>query len=93
MSTGEGDSNETDDEDKDGGASEMSPRQGMELCEQLERLCLVNADVEGIDALSLQQQLRKLQGHLCQLDFNSCKQVTLDCFLASHAHHEDVVMS
>ena len=60
MSTDEGNSNEdaeTEDKDGDGAASEMSPWQGMELCKKLERLCLMHANVEGINALSLRQQL------------------------------------
>ena len=58
----------------------LSAREGQRLCGQLEKLCLHYSDAEGVSALALQQQLRKLRAHLCQLELASQTQVTLDKF-------------
>ena len=58
----------------------LTPRQGMDLCQQLERFCLQYMEVDGVDPNGLQSQLRKLCAHLRKADLDSQKQTTLDHF-------------
>ena len=71
-----------DSDDEDDVAPEFTARQGLDLCAQMEQLCLQHtSEVDsGIDINSLQKQVRKLRGHLRKLDTASQKQVTLDHF-------------
>ena len=74
-----------DDVDSDDKKEESGPsvREGLVLCEELDRLCLKHPDAEGVSILVLQQQLRKLRRHLRQLEADSQKQSTLDAFWGS----------
>ncbi|KAH8105697.1 hypothetical protein DFH11DRAFT_1731517 [Phellopilus nigrolimitatus] len=70
-----------DDDPEDDNADEVvSAREGIELCEKLEKLCIAHSEADGVAALELQRQLRHMRGHLRRLDLESHKQVTLDSF-------------
>ena len=71
-----------DSDDEDGVVPEFTAQQGLDLCAQMEQLCLQHASEvdSGIDINSLQRQVWKLHGHLRKLDTASQKQVTLDRF-------------
>jgi hypothetical protein len=56
---------------------ELSYWEGAELCEKLEKSCVIHSDAEGVLVLGLQKQLRKIRGHFCRLEFASWKQSTL----------------
>jgi len=71
---------EAQEEEEEGGDELLSAKEGQRLCEQLEKLCLQYSDAEGVSALALQQQLRKLRAHLRRLELASQTQVTLDKF-------------
>jgi hypothetical protein len=51
-----------------------------ELCERLEKVCVVHSDAHGVDILQLQGQLQKLCGHVRRLDTASLKQSSLNSF-------------
>lgn len=75
---------ESDDEDPSP-ADCVSPREGLDLCEKMEKLVLSHADADGVDLLGFQRQLRKMRGHLRQLENSSYKQATLDSFFTSRS--------
>jgi len=68
--------------DDDGGPEEVgiSSQEVAELCERLEKVCVIHSDAHGVDVLRLQGQLRKLRGHFRRLDTASRKQSRLDAF-------------
>ncbi|KIK90526.1 hypothetical protein PAXRUDRAFT_151739, partial [Paxillus rubicundulus Ve08.2h10] len=70
--------------DKDNMDLILTPRQGMDLCQQLEGLCLQYTDVDGLDASSLQCHLQKLCAHLRKDDLDSQIQTTLNHFFCLH---------
>ncbi|KAH9013972.1 hypothetical protein EDB85DRAFT_894205 [Lactarius pseudohatsudake] len=75
---------EVDDEvqeaEEEGEDEGLSVKEGQRLCERLEKLCLHHSGADGVSTLALQQQLHKLQAHLCQLESASQTQATLDQF-------------
>jgi hypothetical protein len=57
------------------------PSELVKMCEQLERACIIHSEADGVSALVMQQQLRRLRGHLRRVDLASKKQATLlDCW-------------
>ena len=72
-------SDDDDDENMD-----LPYRKGAELCEWLEKACVIHCNTDGVLVLALQNQLRKLQAHFCHLELASLKQTTLDTFLHSN---------
>ena len=77
-----------DDDDEDEADCSIPVRKGIELCEQVERLCVMHSDIQGINVLGLQGQLRKLRSHLWKLDNASQKQVVLDQLWTSGTPNE-----
>ena len=74
---------EAEDEDEDEEApTEISPREGLELCEKMDRLCLQYAGAKGVDAVVVQGQIRQLRSHLRKEQWDSVKQTTLGRFWA-----------
>ena len=59
---------------------EISPAQGMELCAQLEMLCLQYPDVSGMHMLVPQTQVQKLCARLRVEENNRQMQTTLNRF-------------
>ena len=59
---------------------EISPAQGVELCAQLEQLCLQYRDVLGVDTVMLQMQMQKLRACLRVEVNNRQMQMTLNRF-------------
>jgi len=59
-------------------------REGAELCEWLEKACVIHCNTDGVSVLALQNQLRKLCAHFHHLEFASLKQTTLDTFIHSN---------
>ncbi|KIK95389.1 hypothetical protein PAXRUDRAFT_140745, partial [Paxillus rubicundulus Ve08.2h10] len=57
-----------------------TPCQGMDLCEQLEGLCLHHTEADSLDINSFQCQLQKLCAHLRKVHLNSQTQMMLDNF-------------
>jgi hypothetical protein len=70
---------------------ELSYRESAELCEKLERSCVIHLDAEGVSVLELQKQLRRMKGHFCHLEFASRKQSTLNNFFTSGSHDSDML--
>ena len=64
--------------------------EGMELCEHLEKLCVIHSKAHGMATLLLQQQLRKLRAHLCLVQANSVQQTSLDSFFNNNFSSMDV---
>jgi hypothetical protein len=81
--TGGGNESSADEDDEEDKEPEFTPREGMDLCWKLEKLCLQYTDVDGFDVNGLQHQLRKLRAHLRKTDLATCKQTTLHCFFTS----------
>ncbi|TFK79329.1 hypothetical protein K466DRAFT_570303 [Polyporus arcularius HHB13444] len=75
---------ELSDDEEESVLPEITYSQGMDLCAQLERLCSQYSDAPGVNTLSLQTQVRRLQAHLRLEDGKRQKQTTLDSFW-SHA--------
>jgi hypothetical protein len=93
LTNGEPDPTEdSDDPDNEGEEDSVSVREGLVLCEQLDKLCLRHPDADGVSILVLQQQLRKFRVHLHHLEANSQKQTTLDAFWGERAITIDVDM-
>lgn len=72
------DNEDAEDSDEETELNLPSAKEGISLCEQLEKLCIAHSDAHGVSALLLQTQLRRLRRHLHALDLASHKQVTLD---------------
>ena len=64
---------ENEGEESDGEQEDAAPSlgEGMELCERLEKLCVIHSEARGVATLLLQQQLRKLRAHLRIVQANS----------------------
>jgi hypothetical protein len=62
------------------GEDGLSYQEGMELCEKLEKACVIHLNADGVAVLDLQRQLRKIQIHFHRLETDSQKQSTLDTF-------------
>jgi hypothetical protein len=79
-------------DESDGGmVDKLSYQEGAELCEKLERSCVIHSDAEGVSVLELQKQLRRMRGHFHCLEFASRKQSTLDNFFTSGSHDSDML--
>jgi len=57
--------------------------EGMELCEHLEKLCVIHCEACGMSTLLLQQQLCKLRAHLCVVQAKSVQQTSLNSYFSS----------
>jgi hypothetical protein len=68
------------DEESEMGEDGLSYQEGMELCEKLEKACVIRSNVDGVAVLDLQRQLRKMRIHFRWLETDSRKQSTLDTF-------------
>jgi hypothetical protein len=71
----------------------FSSCKGAELCERLEKACVVHSDAEGVLVLELQKQLQKLRGHFRHLDFSSLRQSTLDSFITNASEGSSSIMN
>jgi hypothetical protein len=71
--------------------NELSYREGAELCEKLERSCVIHSDAEGVSVLELQKQLRRMRGYFHHLEFALRKQSTLKNFFTSGSHDSDML--
>lgn len=80
---------ESDDDEKEEEDSGLSFREGIDLCEKLEKACIIHSDAEGVAVLELQKQLRRFRGHFRWLEFASQKQVTLDTFWRPDVQMDD----
>ena len=72
----------SDDDDDEG--VDLPYHEGAELCERLEKVCVIHCNADGVSVLALQNQLRKLRAHFRHLELASLKQTTLDTFLHSN---------
>ncbi|KIK81066.1 hypothetical protein PAXRUDRAFT_156963 [Paxillus rubicundulus Ve08.2h10] len=81
-------SESSDEEGDDNAGAEpmLMPSQGMDLCQQLEALCLQYTDIDGLEASCLQHHLQKFRVHLRKDDLDCQTQTTLDCFFVLHHH-------
>ena len=52
----------------------------IEMCKLMEKLCIAYPDVNGVDSLGLQSQIRRLRGHIHHENALTQKQTTLDTF-------------
>lgn len=77
----EGDNDDNDDDAVDDEEEEtegkMSVHEMMRICEMMEQVCLLNAEAEGVSAVDLSTQLRRLRGHLRRQEMAAMKQPTL----------------
>lgn len=71
---------ETSDEEESDD-DKISAAEGISLCQKLEKLALTHSDAEGVSAVELQRQLRRLCGHLRRVDADAKQQSTLDGYL------------
>jgi len=72
-------------EDSGGEQEDTAPslEEGMELCECLEKLCVIHSKAHGMSTLLLQQELCKLRAHLCVVQAKSVQQTSLDSYFSS----------
>lgn len=77
---GKGEDEEEDDDDEEEEEPQPSAAQAIDMCVALERLATEHSNVRGIDALGLQEQLRRLRGHLRFAQQEAKQQVTLHEF-------------
>ena len=82
--------NEGEESDREQEDTALSLGEGMELCERLEKLCVVHSEACGVSTLLLQQQLRKLRAHLCVVQANSVWQTSINSFFSSNLSPMDV---
>ena len=89
---GDVEAEEIEGEESDGEQEDAAPSlgEGMELCERLEKLCVIHSEARGVSTLLLQQQLRKLRAHLHVVQVNSARQTSLDSFFNSNISPMDV---
>ena len=71
---------EEEDSEKTEAEEDISFPEAMNMCKQLETLCVKHANAHGVRAMELQAQLRRFRFHLQKLNNLSHKQVTLDRF-------------
>ncbi|KAI0257976.1 hypothetical protein BC834DRAFT_992530 [Gloeopeniophorella convolvens] len=69
----------SDAEDDEELMRELSNKEGMMMCQMLEKAC---EEANGVDVLVLQRQLQRLRAHFRKLDLSSLQQQTLDSFLS-----------
>jgi len=70
-------------EEVDGLNDPMQPKDALDLCERMGKVCVDYADADGVSLLEIQKQLRRLQAHLRRLDGESYVQTTLDQWVDS----------
>ena len=77
------DRSDEDNDDEDNLPVEiMKPSEALEICTQMERVCLEYTIPSVPFTINLQTQVRKLQGHIHCLNDQSCVQSLLDQFFA-----------
>ena len=83
---------ENEGEESDGEQDNVAPSLGeaMELCECLEKVCVIHSEAHGVSALLLQQQLRKLRAHLRAVQAKSVRQTSLSSFFSNNLSPMDV---
>ena len=77
---GDTQNDEDDDEGEKDVLPELSLKAKMDICAQLERFCTQYPEARGVEVLELQQNLRKLRGHLRHIEFTSQTQTAITSY-------------
>lgn len=87
---GDDEESDEDEEDEEPLPEVTTPSKALDICAQMERLCLEYAS-SSLSVVDLQFQVRKLRGHIRHLNDQSCVQSSLDQFFVKPTN-EDVSM-
>jgi hypothetical protein len=70
----------------------MKPMEAVNLCEQMERLCIDHPNADGVSLPELQKQLQRLCAHFWHLVNNSLTETSLNQFWGRSTSNKNIAM-